>query len=292
MQNLNDNFIFGCWRINEWNYSPTETRRLIDQLLELGINEFDHADIYGNYSCETIFGKILADDQSLRAKIKLTSKCGIKLISDKFPEHKSHIYDTSKAHIIAAAERSIQNLQSGYLDLLLIHRPDPLMNADEVAEAFNQLKSSGKVINFGVSNFTPTQFELLQSRLNFALHTNQLEASVVCHEHFVNNNFDFCQKIKMRPQIWSPLAGGKLYDRANSAYLRVWHTLQQFAENHGTTPEVIAIAWLLAHPVKLRILLGSGKIERVKQLLQAQEIKLSRDEWFALWSAYTGVEIP
>lgn len=292
MQNLNDNFIFGCWRLNEWNYSTHELRRLVDQLLSIGINEFDHADIYGNYSCETIFGKLLTEDPSLRKKIKLTSKCGIKLVSDKFPEHKSHIYDTSKAHIIAATERSIQNLQSDYLDLLLIHRPDPLMNADEVAEAFMLLKASGKVLNFGVSNFTPMQFELLQSRLDFPLITNQIEASVVCHEHFVNQNLDFCQKIKIRPQVWSPLAGGRLSDQTNSTSLRVWRTLENIASKYESTPEIIAIAWLLTHPAKLRILLGSGKIERITQLLNAQKVHLNRDEWFALWSAYTGVEIP
>src|SRR5574340_664489 len=140
----------GLWRAKEWNYTTQQLSDLVNQSLELGITSFDHADIYGGYECENIFGKVLKENPALRHSMQLVTKCGIKLVSPKFPEHTIHCYDTTKLHIIKSAERSLQNLNTDYIDLLLIHRPDPLMNADETAEAFIELKKSGKILHFRV----------------------------------------------------------------------------------------------------------------------------------------------
>src|SRR5262249_31365857 len=144
--------------------APQQRLAFLQQALELGVTSMDHADIYGDYGCEALFGEALALQPSLRGQMELVSKCGIKLVSRHRPGHASHIYDTSRAHIVASAENSLRSLRTDYLDLLLIHRPDPLMDADEIAEAFSSLRASGKVRHFGVSNFTPSQFELLHSR--------------------------------------------------------------------------------------------------------------------------------
>lgn len=292
MLNQNDNFIMGCWRVHDWNYTSKELLNFIHQLVELGLTTFDHADIYGGYSCENLFGQALAHDPALRDKISLTSKCGIKLLSPQFPEHTRHVYDTSCAHIIASVERSLTNLATEYLDLLLIHRPDPLMNPEEVAIAFNSLQASGKVRAFGVSNFLPAQFELLQSYLDFPLQTNQIEVSVIQHEHFNNGNLDYLYSKRVRPQVWSPLGGGKLFVDSMPSSVRVQQVLHELAQKYACGIENIAIAWLLKHPAKLQILLGSGKIERVKSILCSQQIELSRDEWFGIWTAYIGHDIP
>ncbi|MFA7229478.1 MAG: aldo/keto reductase, partial [Melioribacteraceae bacterium] len=173
----------GLWRTREWNMNSGELYKLIAQSLDIGITTFDHADIYGNYGCEELFGAALKENPSIRKRMQIVTKCGIKLLSAKFPGTTVKHYDTGKEHIIRSAENSLVNLATEYIDLLLIHRPDPFMNADETAEAFYQLKKSGKVVHFGVSNFLPHQFSLLQSRLDFPLATNQIEASVLCTEH-------------------------------------------------------------------------------------------------------------
>lgn len=285
-------FILGCWRLNQWGYTESQLSKFLHSIIDLGIVEFDHADIYGDYECEKLFGQVLKHDLTLRPKIKLTSKCGIKLVSDKFPAHLSHIYDTSFAHIVAATDRSLSNLNTDYLDLLLIHRPDPLMSAHEVAKAFNQLKLEGKVLNFGVSNFLSGQFELLQSYLDFPLVTNQIEASVLCHEHFDNGNFDYLQMKRIIPQIWSPLAGGKVLNQTQDKTKHVLHVLEELAQKHDTTPETIALSWLLKHPTSPQIILGSGNYDRVAMAIQSLKINLTREEWFKVWTSYKGHDIP
>lgn len=290
MLNQNDAFIHGCWRLDSWGLTSSELVGFMQELIDLGITQFDHADIYGNYSCEAIFGDALRLAPELRPQIKITTKCGIKLPSDKFPEH-THIYDTSVQHIISAVERSLNNLATDYIDTLLIHRPDMLMNPEEVAEAFTLLKQQGKVLDFGVSNFLPSQFELLQSYLGVPLVTNQIEASVLAHEHFTNGTLDYLQKLRIRPQIWSPLAGGRIFHDTSPNALRVREVLAQIALTHNAPIEQIALAWLLRHPSRMQIILGSGKIVRIREMLASLNIQLSRDEWFRIWTAQTGHDI-
>lgn len=285
--------VFGLWRLNSWNYSSMELNGLINQCIDLGITSFDHADIYGDYECEELFGNALMLDSSLRSKMKIVTKCGIKLLSSKYPERIIKYYDTSKNHIMDSVNESLQNLKTDYIDLLLIHRPDPFMNADEVANAFIELKKSGKVLDFGVSNFLPHQFNLLQSRLNFPLVTNQIEVSVLNHENFDNGNIDFLQERKITPMVWSPLAGGKLFydntDRAN----RVRSLLHELVNKYGAPSiDSIATAWLFVHPVNFVVVTGSGKIERIKSALYGEKINLSREDWFRIWTTARGEDVP
>ncbi len=284
--------VLGLWRAREWNLSNAGLYDLISQSIDLGITSFDHADIYGGYECETIFGNALKENPSTRERIQIVTKCGIKLISPKFPGMSVKHYDTGKAHIIYSVENSLKNLQTDYIDLLLIHRPDPFMNADETAEAFYELKKSGKALEFGVSNFLPHQFNLLQSRLDFPLTTNQIEASVLCTEHFDNGNIDFLQERRVAPMVWSPFAGGKIFwensDRAN----RVRNVLNELAHKYQVGTDAIANAWLLVHPVNFIVVLGTGKIDRIKSALRGIDVRLTREDWFKLWIASKGNEVP
>lgn len=282
----------GLWRAKEWNYTTRQIEELVNHSLELGITSFDHADIYGGYECENIFGNVLRENPSLRQSMQIVTKCGIKLVSLKFPEHTMHCYDTTKAHIIKSTERSLQNLNTDYIDLLLIHRPDPLMNADEAAEAFIELKKSGKVLHFGVSNFLPQQFSLLQSRLDFPLATNQIEVSVLYTEQFDNGNIDYLQEIRVTPMVWSPFAGGKIFSENSEQANRVRIVLSEIAYKYQVEIDAIASAWLLVHPVNFIVVLGSGKIDRIKSALKGLEIKLTREEWFKIWVASKGNDIP
>lgn len=282
----------GFWRALEWKYSTKEIENLINSSIELGITTFDHADIYGHYECEALFGNVLKENHSLRNKMQIVTKCGIKITSPKFPEHTMHIYDTRKEHIIKSAENSLKNLATDYIDVLLIHRPDPLMNADETAEAFHQLNKSGKVLNFGVSNFLPHQFKLLQSRFDLPLVTNQIEISVLCHEHFNNSNIDFLQEHKITPMVWSPFAGGRIFSEQSEQANRVRNVLSEIADKYNTGIDAIATAWLLVHPVNFIVVLGTGKIDRIKSAMNGLEIKLSHEDWFKIWTAAKGHDIP
>ncbi len=167
--------VHGHWRLAEWNLSSQELLKLIEQTVELGVTTFDHADIYGGYSCEKLFGNALSLKKELRQNIQIITKCGIKLVSDKFPKQSINHYDYSYQHIVSSVEDSLRNFNSDYIDLLLLHRPAPFFNPEEVAKAFSYLKQSGKVLNFGVSNYTPMQFDMLASYSDEKLVTNQVE---------------------------------------------------------------------------------------------------------------------
>jgi len=203
--------VHGLWRLAGWGKDTRQVRALIDCCLERGITTFDHADIYGDYTCEQLFGEALAEAAIDRASIQFVTKCGIKLISRRRPNHRTKSYDTSAAHITASVENSLRSLRTDYIDLLLIHRPDPLMDPAEVNEAFVALKEAGKVRHFGVSNFLPSQFDLLAARLDVPLVTNQIEYSVMCLEAHADGTVDQCQRLDVRPMAWSPLGGGRLF---------------------------------------------------------------------------------
>jgi len=282
----------GFWRANEWNYTLQQLNTLVSQSIELGITSFDHADIYGQYGCEAIFGNILKNNSSIRKQIQIVTKCGVKLLSPQFPETQTKHYDTGKEHILISVDNSLKNLSTDYIDLLLIHRPDPFMNADETAGAFYELKKSGKVLHFGVSNFLPYQFSMLQSRLDFPLATNQIEVSVLCTEHFDNGNVDYLQEKRVSPMVWSPFAGGKVFWENSEQANRVRNVLNELAYKYQVGIDAIANAWLLVHPVNFRVILGSGKIDRIKSALRGIEIKLTHEEWFKIWIASKGNEVP
>ncbi len=286
-------FIQGYWRLAEWYMSPAELLDFLKQHIELGITSVDHADIYGNYTCEQLFGEALALEPAIREKIEIVTKCDIKLLSDKYPNRTVKHYDTSALHINASVENSLANLQTDYLDLLLIHRPDPLMNADEVAETFIQLKESGKVRYFGVSNFTPMQFELLQSRLPFALSTNQIEVNPFNISALHDGTLDQLQMKRVRPMIWSALAGGLIFSEQTEQANRLRTVLNNISEEvGGASIDQVIYAWLMMLPSKPLPIIGSGNIDRVKTAVASKDLVLTREQWFQVWSASQGHEVP
>lgn len=285
--------VHGSWRLAGWEKSRTEIRALIDFCLERGITTFDHADIYGDYTCERLFGAALAEAGIERADIQLVTKCGIKLISQHRPTHKVKCYDTSAAHILASVDASLQGLQTDYIDLLLIHRPDPLTDPAEVNEAFVALKDAGKVRHFGVSNFLPSQFEMLAAKLDVPLVTNQVEYSVMCLYPHADGVVDQCQKLDVRPMAWSPLAGGQLFHADSEQAERLRKTLARIGRRcGGASVDQVALAWILKHPVQFVPVLGTGNTSRIGKAAQALDVTLSRDEWFEIWCASTGCDVP
>ena len=281
--------VMGYWRLMEWNYAPRDLVGFIEQHLELGITTVDHADIYGDYQCEAAFGEALRLAPHLREKMEIVTKCGIATTAK--PENAIGHYITDRAHIIHSAENSLRLLNTDVLDLLLIHRPDPLMDADEIAEAFLALHKSGKVRHFGVSNFTPAQFSLLQSRLPFTLATNQVEISPVHQPLLLDGTLDLLQQLRIRPMAWSCLGGGRLFSDERYAPLRA--ELQQVAEETGAeTPEQVVYAWVMRLPSRPLPIIGSGKIERVKSAVGALSLDLSRQQWFRIRKAALGYDVP
>ena len=285
--------VHGLWRLASWDRDKKGIRELILYCLENGITTFDHADIYGDYTCERLFGAALADSGIERARIQLVTKCGIKLVSKNRPNHSVKCYDTSREHIVASVKRSLESLGTEYVDLLLIHRPDPLMDPQAVNAAFTSLKEAGKVRHFGVSNFTPSQFEMLAARLDVPLVTNQIEYSVMCLDAQADGSLDLCQRLEMRPMAWSPLGGGRLFHEESAQAKRLRETLRQVGHQvGGASIDQVALAWLLKHPVQFVPVVGTGNASRIKRAVEALEITLSREQWFTIWQASTGQEVP
>jgi predicted oxidoreductase len=281
--------VSGFWKLGKGNADLNLAQRheLIEKALEMGITTFDHADIYGNYSNEAAFGEVLKQKPSLRKQMEIVTKCGIRMMSDKKPEHFVPSYDTSYQHIIKSVENSLHNFNTEYIDLLLIHRPSPLMNPHEIAQAFQQLKQSGKVKYFGVSNFTVSQFEMLN---NFTeLVTNQVEISVLKRETFLDGTLDICQKHQISPMAWSPLAGGVFFkEDYDHNIFKIKKLANILSKKYETDLEQLLIAFLLKHPANILPVLGSSKPERLKKGIEALDIELTTMDWFALWQAAGG----
>lgn len=281
--------IMGYWRLMEWQLSPAALLDLMKYHLDLEVTTLDHADIYGGYQCEEAFGKALRLEPSLRERMEIVSKCGIALTAR--PEHALNHYNTGKAHIIASAEASLHKLGTDHLDLLLIHRPDPLMDADEVADAFITLRQAGKIKHAGVSNFTPRQFELLQSRLPFPLVTNQLEISPLNQSTTLDGTLDQCQQLRIKPMAWSCLGGGRLFNGQEYAPLRA--ELEQIRHEVGAQHiEQLVYAWVMMLPSQPLPLIGSGKRERIAAAVAAESIVLTRQQWFRIRKAALGYDVP
>jgi predicted oxidoreductase len=282
--------IAGCWRMADWGWTPSERLRWIEQCLDRGVTTFDHADIYGGYTVEALFGEALALAPHLRERMQLVSKCGIKLVHPSRPAHRLKSYDTSAAHLVASVENSLRALKTDRLDLLLIHRPDPLMHPAEIAEAVTRLQAVGKVRAFGVSNFTPSQFAMLNAAVPLA--TNQIELHPLHRTPLHDGTLDQMLALDLRPMVWSPLAGGRLFTGTAPDALRVRAALDDIARCHGVTPATVAYAWLLRHPSRPYPLVGSQRIEALDEALAAQALTLDAETWHAIWSAGEGAEVP
>ncbi len=286
--------VLGAWRLLDQGAKPTaaEVARLIDEAVDLGLTSIDHADIYGNYGVEAAFGAGLAGWNGKRQSIELITKCDIMLTSSERPQNRVKHYDTSAAHIKASVDRSLQNLKTDYIDVLLLHRPDPLMDADETAAGLQNVVKAGKVRAVGVSNFTPSQMDLLTSRLPFPLVTNQIEMSVTYTAPLTDGSLDHAQRLRYSPMIWSPLGGGSLFTGTGEQEQRVRAALKAVGDEIGVDDiSAIAIAWLLRHPARLIPVLGSLKRDRLAKMVSALDIKLERQQWFAILKASTGEDV-
>jgi len=281
--------IVGYWRLLEWGMTPQQLVAFIEHHLSLGISTVDHADIYGDYGCEAAFGDALRLAPALREKLQIVTKCGIATRAK--PEHQIGHYITEASHILHSAENSLRHFSTDYLDMLLIHRPDPLMDADEIAEAFMALHQSGKVRHFGVSNFTPTQFSLLQSRLPFSLVTNQLEISPLEQSSILDGTLDQCQQVRMRPMAWSCLGGGRLFNDPHYQPLR--DELDRVKQEIGASSiDQVVYAWIMKLPSRPLPIIGSGKTTRVTEAVGACQLTLNRQQWFRIRKAALGYDVP
>ncbi|WP_396213024.1 aldo/keto reductase family oxidoreductase [Gemmatimonas sp.] len=282
--------VAGVWRMASWNWSPQERLRWIEQCLELGVSSFDHADIYGGYTVEALFGEVLALAPGLRARMQLVTKCGIQLLAPARPDTRIKHYDTSARHIVRSVENSLTALGTDYIERLLLHRPDALLDADEVAGAFESLQVSGKVQQFGVSNFSVSQFELLHAR--FPLVTNQIEWHPLHHAPLNDGTLDQAQRLRAHPMIWSPLAGGALFTSDADAAVRVRNTLTRIGEAHGVSAATIVFSWIMRHPSRPHPIAGSRRIEAMREAVAAQRVTLDAQEWTEILTTATGKEVP
>lgn len=281
--------VLGCMRIDKM--SVAELSNYVDVAMTAGITLFDHADIYGKGYCEELFGKMLTSRAGLREKIQIQSKCSIR----------DGYYDFSKEHIVTSVEKSLQRLGTDYLDLLILHRPDTLMEPEEVAEAFETLQSSGKIRNFGVSNFNSMQIELLKSYVKQPLIVNQMQFSIM-HSGMVNSGIqantlfegsvdhdgsilEYCRLKNITLQAWSPFQYG-FFDGVfidNDKFPELNEVVGRIALERGVSKSAIAVAWILRHPAKIQTIVGTTNLERLKDICTASNIELSRSEWYEIY---------
>ena len=284
--------IVGCMRLGAWGaqLSTEALQAFIEDCLEMGLRDFDHADIYGHYTTEEEFGKVLKRQPQLREQMQITTKCGIKLVTENRPTHQLKSYDLGKEHILQSVDQSLKALETDYIDILLLHRPDILFDPSEIAEVFQQLKDSGKVRHFGVSNFTASQFDLLNTFT--PLMTNQLEISALHLNAFQDATLDQCLKLGIRPTAWSPLGGGAIFGKKPDARAqRIQKVGGKLCEKYNATLDQILIAWLARHPSGIIPVTGSSRIERLRSAKEAMNLKLTREEWYEIWQASTGEEV-
>jgi predicted oxidoreductase len=280
----------GAWRMVEWKMSVPERVRWMEQALDLGITSFDHADIYGDYQVEAQFGEALAASPGLRRRMQIVTKCGIRLPSARRPGNSIKSYDTSRAHVLASVDASLRALRTGHIELLLIHRPDALMDPEELAATFRELQAAGKVGYFGVSNHSPSQLALLHR--HHPLVTHQVEFSVLELAAASDGTLDQGIDLGMRPMAWSPLAGGRLFADGDARAARVRGVLGALAGERGVSVATMAYAWILRHPSKPLPITGSGRARALAEAVAALDVTLTREDWYRVWQASTGREVP
>jgi predicted oxidoreductase len=280
--------VYGMWRLgDDADTSPAHVRAKIEACLEQGITTMDQADIYGGYMAEEILGAALRGTD-LRHRIEIVTKCDIVAPVGRHTAVPVKHYDTSRAHIMASVEQSMQLMGVDHLDLLLIHRPDPLMDACETGAALDEVVSSGKVRSVGVSNFRPWDWELLQSAMTTRLVTNQIEISLSAHESLTNGDLAFLQQQGVPVMAWSPLGGGSLMAGENPALAAL---MRELGDAAGVAPSAVAVAWLLAHPARILPVMGTNRLERIRALSDALRVPMDRPTWFRLYTAALGREV-
>ena len=287
--------VYGTWRVLDDTDTAT-TESLLKRLhtcLELGITTLDTAEIYGLYKVEEFLGQTFKKEPGLREKFEIVTKCGIYVPCEFHPDRKVAHYNATAARIVKSAEKSLRLLGTDYLDVLLVHRPDWLTSADETAEGLNKLLKEGKIRHAGVSNYNVHQFDLLNSRMDQPLVTNQIEFSLLHMDPIYDGTADQCQKLGVKPMAWSPLAKGALMDSSNPAAVRLHVKAAELSHKYGgATLDQLAYAWIMAHPSHCLPIIGTNKLERLLATAKSADIKLEREDWYGLWEAAQGQSIP
>ncbi len=271
------------WGVWGKNLDENAMITLINCCLENEISTFDHADIYGNYTTEASFGNAFANANFGREKVQFISKCGIQTEARNAIKH----YDLSKEYIVWSVENSLKNLKTDYLDVLLLHRPSPLMQADEIVEAIEKLKSEGKIIDFGVSNFTPSQCELIQTRTKISC--NQIQFSVTDFDAMNNGSLDFMQVNKIVPMAWNPL--GSVFKTDSEKTSRIEKFANKLTEKYKVEIDVLLLAWIIKHPARILPVVGTTGLNRISKLMKAIEIDMDLEDWFGLYTASLGTKV-
>jgi len=289
MKNNYSRIIAGCMSWGAWGkqFSKQEMIQQIISTLEAGITTFDHADIYGDYTTEEEFGKALAASGVQRENIQLISKCGIQYVGESRSNKTKH-YDYSKDYIIWSVERSLKQLHTDYVDLLLLHRPSPLMHPDEISEAIRQLKEEGKILDFGVSNFTPSQVDLISDKEPIS--ANQIEFSLSQHRAMHNGSLDQMLQKGIVPMCWSPL--GSIFKEKSDANFRILELLEVLSKKYSATEDQLLLSWILQHPAKIHPVIGTTNTNRIKNAVEAEKIVLDMEDWFSLLVACQGHKVP
>ena len=269
------------------NLSTQEQSDLIKYCVNNGNTTFDHADIYGDYTTEREFGKSLKESGVNRNNIKIISKCGIQLISDN-KSHRIKHYNFSKKHIVKSVEQSLKNLNTDYLDHLLLHRPSPLMDINEITEAVTHLLDSGKIKEFGVSNFNPQQVDLISTKN--IVSTNQIEFSLTSPDPMFNGILDQVQQTKIQAMCWSPL--GNVFKEKTEQTIRVKTVLSSLSTKYNLEKDTILYSWLLKHPANVSPVIGTTNKHRIQNANKALAVQLDLEDWFSLLAASTGEDVP
>jgi len=281
--------VYGMWRLgDDSDTSTAHVEAKINACLEQGITTFDQADIYGGYAAEGILGQAIKANPALRTQMEIVTKCDIVAPMGRYADKRVKYYDTSRAHILSSVDTSLQEMAVDYIDLLLIHRPDPLMDHRETGAALDEVVASGKVRAVGVSNFRPWDWELLQSAMKTPLATNQIEISLSEIRPFTNGDLAFHQRQDHPLMAWSPLGGGGLMTSSGGVADR----LDTIASQQGVDRAAVAIAFLLRHPAHILPVLGTNNLDRIKRASDALKVDLDRETWFSLYEAALGQEVP
>lgn len=279
--------VYGFYRWNDVTDAPATMERVVNLCLDLGINGFDHADIYGNYGCEELFGNLMAKKSFRREDVVLFTKCGLRVPHESQPDVRIKHYDTSRKHIIQSAEASLRKLRTDYIDIFLLNHLDPLSNLEETALALEGLRTSGKVKNIGIVNFSVFQHQLLASYLNIPIVTNHIELNLLNTTALDNGQLDYIRQRYMRPLASAPLAGGRIANGADILALHVREKLKGLSSRYDCTVESLAVAWL----VKLGALplIGTTEEQRIRNIAEAFAIELDQQDWYELYAASRGV---
>jgi len=275
---------WGAWG-RKFNISAIQER--IETFLTEDITTFDHADIYGGYTTEADFGTAWAEMNIDRKEVKFITKCGIKYVCEE-REYSIKHYDYTKEHIIWSVENSLKNLQTEYIDVLLLHRPSPLMETEVIAEAITELKNSEKILAFGLSNFTPSQTDLIKKYSSVAY--NQIQFSATHLEPMLNGELDYMSLHNIQPMAWNPL--GSFYKEAIPQTIRLRDLLQKLTAKYGISDDLLLLAWVLKHPAAIQPVVGTTQMDRIKNLKKLQGFELELEDWFAIWTESIGTKIP